>query len=91
MIFELFYASDFFCTRNRDTKRHTHIHTHMSSSHSNHLNVWFLLLKREGGKRMARGLVFVNDRNEDGGSFLETANEERVAHLQPRSIEMLDL
>jgi hypothetical protein len=48
-------------------------------------------LKREGGKRTARGLVFVNDRNEDGGSFLETANEERVTHLQPRSIEMLDL
>ncbi len=38
---------------------------------------------------MARCLVFVNDRNEDARSFLETANEERVAHIQPRSIEML--
>jgi len=40
---------------------------------------------------MAKGLVFVNDRNEDGGSFLETVNEERVTHEQPRSIETLDL
>jgi hypothetical protein len=49
------------------------------------------IVEKRGGKKMARGLVFVNDRNEDGGSFLETANEERVTHLQPRSIEMLDL
>jgi hypothetical protein len=48
-------------------------------------------LRREGGKKMARGLVSVNERSEDGGPFLETANEERVAHGQPRAIEMLDL
>jgi nucleotide-sensitive chloride channel 1A len=35
------------------------------------------------GKRMARGLVTVNERSEDGGPFLETVNEERVAHVQP--------
>jgi hypothetical protein len=29
---------------------------------------------------MARGLVSVNERSEDGGPFLGTANEERVAH-----------
>ncbi|CAK9858659.1 unnamed protein product [Sphagnum jensenii] len=32
---------------------------------------------------MARGLVSVNERSEDGGPFLETVNEERVAHVQP--------
>lgn len=36
---------------------------------------------------MARGLVSVNERSEDVGPFLETANEERVAHVQLRSIE----
>jgi len=40
---------------------------------------------------MARGVVSVNERCEDGGPFLETANEKRVAHGQPRAIEMLDL
>ncbi|KAH9576336.1 hypothetical protein CY35_01G156100 [Sphagnum magellanicum] len=32
---------------------------------------------------MARGLVSVNERSEDGGPFLETVNEERIAHVQP--------
>ncbi len=90
MIFELFYAADFFRTRNRHKKTHTLTHTQRSSLHSNHLNVCFLLLRRKGGKRMARGLVSVNERNDDGGSFLETATEERVAHVQPRSIEMFN-
>jgi hypothetical protein len=30
---------------------------------------------------MARGLVSVNERNDDGGPFLETANEERLTHV----------
>ncbi len=77
MIFELFCAVDFFRTRNR----HKETHTHRFSLHSNHLSVCFLLLRREGGKRMARGLVSVNERNDDGGPFLETANEERLTHV----------
>jgi len=47
-------------------------------------------LRREGGKKMARGLVSVNERNDDGKPFLEIANEERVTHVQPRSIEMFN-
>jgi len=90
VIFELFCASDFFCTRNRDIKRHTHSHTHVFFTFQP-FECLIPIVEKRGGKKMARGLVFVNDRNEDGGSFLETANEERVTHLQPRSIEMLDL